>query len=118
MDGDMAAGKSEKVSDPIKRLRRRAGAWLKLRRNAVKLTQKDLAKELGLEYYTFVSQIESGHGRVPSNLYESWAACLQMQAPEFAKKMLEFYDPYAYRALGFDFTEPLAEEVLNDQTGS
>ena len=114
----MAGDKAEKMSDPIKRLRRRAGAWLKTQRNAVGLTQKDLAKELGLEYYTFVSQIESGHGRVPSNLYESWAACLKMPAPEFAQKMLEFYDPYAFRALGFDVTESLAQDVFNEKKAS
>ena len=102
----------------MKQLRRRAGAWLKMRRNAVKLTQKDLAKELGLEYYTFVSQIESGHGRVPSNLYEKWAACLQIPAPEFARRMLEFYDPHAFRALGFDGTEALADAIFDDENVS
>ena len=110
----MARERGDQSSDAMKRLRRRAGQWLKDRRNGVKLTQKDLAKALGLEYYTFVSQIESGHGRVPSSLYQDWAASLQIPGPEFARKMLEFYDPHAFRALGFTSTDPLVQEVLSE----
>ena len=115
MESQMAEKKAEKVPDPMKRLRRRAGQWLKSKRNAVDLTQKDLAKELGLEYYTFISQIESGHGRVPSSLYERWAAGLQIPGPDFARKMLEFYDPHAFQALGFESAEPLVAELLNQE---
>jgi len=91
--------------DQAKALRKKAGKWLKIKRQAAALTQKDLAKKLGLDYYTFISQIESGHARVPSSLFPSWAQALGVEGPEFARKMLEFYDPHAYQALGFEVTD-------------
>jgi len=81
-------------------LRREAGDWLKRRRRAAGLTQRQLAVRLGLDYYTFISQIEGGRARVPSALYAAWAAALGVSAADFAKKMLECYDPDTYRALG------------------
>ncbi len=86
-------------------MRRKAGYWLKKKRQAAALTQKDLANRLGLDYYTFISQIESGHARVPSSLFLAWAEALTVDGPEFARTMLEFYDPHAYQALGFESTE-------------
>ena len=91
--------------DEAKRLRKLAGQWLKAKRAAAGLTQKELATRVGLEYYTFVSQIEGGQGRVPPNLYPVWAQTLGLDVKEFAKKMLEFYDPHIHRALGFSATE-------------
>lgn len=49
-----------------KELRRRAGAWLKELRARAGLSQIQLAERLGLKYYTFVSQVENGFGRVPT----------------------------------------------------
>ena len=48
-----------------KTLRREAGRWLKTAREAAGLTQAELAEKTGLRYYTFVSQVENGLGRVP-----------------------------------------------------
>jgi len=48
-----------------KLLRREAGIWLKELREARGLSQRDLANLVGVEYYTFISQIESGRGRIP-----------------------------------------------------
>ena len=101
-----------KQADSFKQLRRQAGKWLKTRRKQAELTQKDLAKQLNLEYYTFISQIESGHGRVPSSLYRQWAQALGLASPEFALKMIEFYDPHTFEALGYETTEPLAAALL------
>ncbi len=88
----------------LKERRKLAGQWLKAQRKALKLTQKDLAKQLALEYYTFISQIESGHGRVPSTLYVAWATALNIETASFARKMLEFYDPHIFNALGYEPT--------------
>ena len=95
----------------VKKLRRQAGFWLKTKRQSAGLTQKDLAKTLQLEYYTFISQIESGHGRVPSALFQPWAQALDIPAETFAQKMLEFYDPHTFVALGFHSNDPLVQAI-------
>ncbi|MCR9257280.1 MAG: helix-turn-helix domain-containing protein [Alphaproteobacteria bacterium] len=82
-----------------KRLRREAGAWLKAKREAAGLTQKDLAKAVGFEYYTFISQIESGRGRVPPESYRAWAAAIGIEPRDFVKHLMAFYDPLTYEVL-------------------
>ncbi|NBC32814.1 MAG: helix-turn-helix domain-containing protein, partial [Alphaproteobacteria bacterium] len=67
-----AAGKSEAG----KALRWRLGRWLKQQREAAGLTQADLAERLGLRYYSFISQVEGGYGRIPQALYIAWADAL------------------------------------------
>ena len=109
----MPTDKSRK-SDDAKRLRKVAGQWLKSKRTIAGITQKELANRVGLEYYTFVSQIEGGQGRVPSNLYPVWAQSLGLDVKDFAKKMLEFYDPHTHRALGFAPTEAETNHALED----
>lgn len=47
------------------KLRQEAGRWLKQMRESQNLSQRELARRLELDYYTFISQIESGRGRVP-----------------------------------------------------
>ena len=63
------------------------------------MTQRELADVLGLSYYTFISQLESGHGRVPPHLYVHYARALSVDPHEFAKVMLRHYDPFTYQAL-------------------
>jgi len=82
-----------------KQLRREAGVWLKAKREAAGLTQKDLAKAVGFEYYTFISQIESGRGRVPPESYRPWAAAIGVAPKEFVKHLMAFYDPLTYEVL-------------------
>jgi len=81
------------------RLRQEGGRWLRAHREALGLTQRDLALAIGLDYYSFVSQIESGRGRVPINQMEAWAAALKMSRREFARGVLRFYDPVTYAML-------------------
>jgi len=85
--------------DSTKLLRREAGIWLKEMREARGLSQRDLATMVGVEYYTFVSQIESGRGRIPPDRYEAWAQALGMDAGAFVRKLLRFYDPITYALL-------------------
>lgn len=80
-------------------LRKEAGRWLQELRRAAGLSQMDLAARLGLRYYTFVSQVENGFGRVPSESMEAWAACLGVPTPDFARRLLSFYDPELHRLL-------------------
>jgi transcriptional regulator with XRE-family HTH domain len=91
-------------SDPVraaetKRLRREAGRWLKALRESAKLTQAELAERVGLRYYTFISQVESGLGRVPVETQGAWAEALGADPGEFARILLRYYEPELYRLL-------------------
>ena len=82
-----------------KTLRRGAGRWLKAAREEAGLTQADIAQRLGLRYYTFVSQVESGVGRVPIEMQQAWAEALGLDPGEFARTLLRQYEPELYRLL-------------------
>ena len=96
-----------KASALTKELRRRAGQWLKGVREAAGLTQAELAERVGMRYYTFVSQIESGVGRVPVEQQAAWAEALGIPAPEFARTLLRHYEPELHRLL-FEEAAPKA----------
>ena len=59
----------------------------------------DLAQKLGFKYYTFVSQVENGFGRVPSESMEAWANALGVAPADFARHLLSCYDPDLHRLL-------------------
>ena len=88
-----------RASPAAKELRKRAGAWLKQRRQAAGLSQMDLAQKLGFKYYTFISQVENGFGRVPTDAMEAWAIALGVAPSEFARRLLTYYDPELHRLL-------------------
>lgn len=81
------------------RLRKEAGTWLKGLRAAAGLSQMELAQKLGLRYYTFISQVENGFGRVPTDSMEAWARALGQQPSAFARRLLTYYDPELHRLL-------------------
>ncbi len=91
-----------------KSLRREAGKWLKTAREAAGLTQAELAARVGLRYYTFVSQVESGLGRVPIETQGAWATAVGVDPGEFARTLLRYYEPELYRLL-FDPNATRAE---------
>jgi transcriptional regulator with XRE-family HTH domain len=80
-------------------LRKEAGAWLRERRLAAGLSQRELAERVDVGYYTFVSQIEAGRGRIPAERYAVWADALEMNAAEFVRSVLSFYEPSTYQIL-------------------
>ncbi|MDR3474509.1 MAG: helix-turn-helix transcriptional regulator [Devosia sp.] len=80
-------------------LRKEAGAYLKRLREDASLTQAELAKAVGLEYYTFVSQVENGKTRIPPEKYAAWSKAVGTTPHQFAKRLLRFYDPYTWDAL-------------------
>jgi transcriptional regulator with XRE-family HTH domain len=88
-----------KEATESKRLRRAAGAWLKKIRSEAGLSQLELAQKLGLKYYTFISQVENGFGRVPTESMEAWGLALGIEPAAFAKRLLSYYDPELYRLL-------------------
>ena len=79
--------------------RKEAGAWLKELRARAGLSQIELAERLGLKYYTFISQVENGFGRVPTDSMEAWGRALGEEPAVFSKTLLSFYDPELYRLL-------------------
>lgn len=79
--------------------RREAGRWLRTAREERGLSQRALAAALGIEYYTFVAQIEAGRGRIPPERYEAWANALGIEPKEFVKQVLRYYEPATYRIL-------------------
>ena len=88
-----------KTAPAAKELRRQAGAWLKELRARAGLSQLQLAERLGLKYYTFVSQVENGFGRVPTESMEAWAKALGADPSAFARQLVSFYDPELHRLL-------------------
>jgi transcriptional regulator with XRE-family HTH domain len=88
-----------KTAPAAKELRRQAGAWLKELRARAGLSQLQLAERLGLKYYTFVSQVENGFGRVPTESMEAWAKALGADPSDFARQLVSFYDPELHRLL-------------------
>jgi len=87
---------SNRPLDSVHELRLAAGEWLRARREQCGYSQSDLAKVLKLEYYTFISQIENGRGRIPPNRYAEWADALKISRREFALQMMRYYDPITY----------------------
>lgn len=86
-------------ADIARELRRDLGRWLKQRREDAGLTQADLAAALDLKYYSFISQVENGVGRIPQALYAPWAFALQISAADFAWMALSHLEPGLYAML-------------------
>jgi transcriptional regulator with XRE-family HTH domain len=87
-------------------LRREAGRWLKELREARGLSQRKLADRVGTEYYTFISQLESGRGRIPPDRYVVWAEALGVEPRRFVQTLMRYYDPITYAIL-FENDEPV-----------
>lgn len=80
-------------------LRREAGRWLKECREARGLTQRELAEKVGTDYYTFISQLETGRGRIPPDKYKAWAKALGISPRDLVIALLPYYDPITYEIL-------------------
>ena len=85
-------------SSPSQR-RKQAGAWLKGLREEAGLTQLELASRLGLKYYAFVSQVETGFARLPTEKMEAWAQTVGVEPRPFVQRLLAFYEPELHRVL-------------------
>lgn len=80
-------------------LRRQGGRWLKDLRETGGLSQRQLAERLHLDHYTFISQLETGRGRIPPDRYLDWAAALSMAPRPFVQEILRYYDPMTHEIL-------------------
>ena len=85
--------------EETRELRMGMGKWLRDMREERGLSQRDLANILSLEYYTFVSQLENGRGRIPPHRYIEWANALGVQPQAFVKQLLSYTEPMTYKIL-------------------
>ena len=81
----------------LKALHHDAGRWLKELRMARGLSQRELAEKVGVDYYTFIAQLESGLGRIEPDHYCIWADALGMAPLKFVLKLMRYYEPGTYR---------------------
>jgi ribosome-binding protein aMBF1 (putative translation factor) len=87
-------------------LRRSAGRWLRMLREERRLSQRELAARVGAEYYSFISQLETGRGRIPPDRYRIWAEALGVPAPEFVRCLMRYYDPVTHSIVFGDNVGP------------
>ena len=92
-------------SDEVLELRREGGRWLKELRERRGLSQRAVADRVGADYYTFISQIEAGRGRIPPDRYLAWAEALGVEPKVLVRTLLRYYDPVTYRVL-FEGEDP------------
>lgn len=75
------------------------GLWLRGLREKRSLSQRALADILSLDYYTFISQLETGRGKIPEHRYEEWAEALGQEPRSFVKTLMSYYHPTTYSIL-------------------
>lgn len=85
--------------EEAKEQRSALGLWLKELRESQNLSQRELADRLSLDYYTFISQLENGRGRIPVHRYGEWAQALDMDKRQFVRRLLSYYEPTTYEIL-------------------
>lgn len=95
----MLAGGRKTSPEAAKEQRAALGQWLKKLREARGLSQRELADRLDLDYYTFISQLENGRGRIPVHRYAEWAEALGQEPRAFVRTLLSYYEPTTYRIL-------------------
>jgi ribosome-binding protein aMBF1 (putative translation factor) len=79
-----------------RKLRNSAGRWLRELREKRGLSQRELAQKVGAEYYTLISQLEHGRGRIAPDRYLVWAKALGVEPREFVRQLMFYYDPVTY----------------------
>ena len=100
----MLADVQKASPEEAKEQRAALGTWLKALRERQNMSQRELADKLSLDYYTFISQLENGRGRIPVHRYAEWADALGEDKRSFVRKLLSYYEPTTYKIL-FDQTE-------------
>lgn len=75
------------------------GLWLRALREQAGLSQRDLANILSLDYYTFISQLENGRGKIPAHRYMEWSEALGQDPKVFVQTLLKHYEPTTYSIL-------------------
>jgi transcriptional regulator with XRE-family HTH domain len=95
----MYTNPQRRSSELSQKLRNQAGIWLRALREKRDLSQQELAAQVGVEYYTFISQLETGRSRIPPDRYLIWARALGIEEREFVRTLMSYYDPVTYGIL-------------------
>ncbi len=98
----MYGNPQRRAATDVQQLRREGGKWLREQRERAGLSQRQLAELVGAEYYTFISQLETGRGRIPPDRYLTWAEALKIEPREFVREVMRFYDPVTHDILFSD----------------
>ncbi len=85
--------------EQAKQRRKEVGQWLRKKRLEIEKTQREVASEVGFGYYTMISQIETGHTRVPPEAMEAYAESLKIESKDFVKTLMYYYDPVTWKVL-------------------
>ena len=107
----MYAHQTKLASEAVQELRREGGRYVRELREAAGLSQRQLAAKIGLDFYTFVSQIETGRGRIPPDSYRTWAEALGIDVRTFVQDLMRFYDPVTHGILFGDAAEAPVEAI-------
>jgi len=102
----MYAHQTKLASEEVQDLRCEGGRYLRELREARGLSQRQLAALIGVEYYTFVSQIETGRGRIPPDSYRIWAEALGVEVKDLVRNLMRYYDPVTHDILFTDSFAP------------
>src|SRR5262249_30454321 len=105
-------------SELTQKLRDQAGVWLRELRERRGLSQRELAARVGAEDYTFISQLETGRGRIPPDHYLIWAHALGIDQREFVLNLMAYYDPVTYRILFDQASESQQADTLTVRTSN
>ncbi len=89
----------QRADHDVQKLRKDAGKWLKSLREKQGLSQRQLAEKVAIDYYTFISQLEAGRGRIPPNRYVQWAEALGLTPADFVRELMRYYDPVTHAIL-------------------
>ena len=102
-------GNGNRVSKTTKERRKRLGQIIKEQRSVQGLTQAQFASLVNQEYFTFISQVEQGHVRIPPHDTELWARILGVDTKAFAQECVKAYESleYYHSIYGHDAVGPL-----------
>ncbi|WP_336491873.1 helix-turn-helix domain-containing protein [Methylobacterium nigriterrae] len=100
----MCAHQKKLASEQVRELRREGGRYLRELREAQGLSQRQMASLIGADYYTFVSQIETGRGRIPPDGYRIWSEALGTDVKDLVRNLMRYYDPVTHQILFKDQT--------------
>ena len=86
------AGRGTSTSD----LKHELGQYVRDCREARGMTQADLARAVGMTYYTAISAIEIGRNSVPPERYMAFAEALGVNPKTFVRNVLRLTNPWAF----------------------
>ena len=92
-------------------LRKDLGQYIRDLRTKRDMTQADLAKAVGITYYTAISAIEVGRNVVPPERYLDFARALGVNPKTFAKTVLRLTNPWLYALLYEDDVEAAVTSI-------